>query len=235
MRVILKALVLLVGLPAAVLAAEATRLPGEAEYQQGVAILSETDPQVVELLRAFHANNNAKGFEGLMESLREKNMRAVKLLSESSELGHPVAQYRLALYYQAYLVPNDEKVCELYKSSLAQGFAPAALRVGNACKIYTLGPEYMPLLEEALDRLPRFAKYYPQPTVYLECGKSMPKDVELQWGSQNDYLAELYKLMASQFDRTTAMPKRIDYLEKAVATNGCPSAQKKLEIYQSPK
>lgn len=232
---ILQALFLLVGLPATASATEAATLPGEAEYQQGVAILRETDPQVVELLRAFHANSNAQGSDALMDALRKKNMRAVQLLSESSTLGHPVAQYRLALYYQAYLVPEDEKVCELYKSSLAQGFAPAALRVGNACKIYTLGPEYRPLLENALHRMSQFSKYYPQPTVSLECAESTPKDVELQWGTQNDYLAELYKLTASQFDRATAMPKRIDYLQKAVVTNGCPSAQKMLDIYQSPK
>jgi TPR repeat protein len=233
---LLKAVLLLIGFTAAVLNAEAEIMPGEVEYQQGVAILSETDPRVVELLRSFHANKNARDSDALMDNLRKKNMHAVQWLTESAALGHPVAQYRLALYYQAYLIPDSEqKVCQLYKSSLQQGFAPAVLRVANACMIYTLGPEFMHLLEKAFDRMSQFSSYYPQPTVYLECGKSMPTDVELQWGSQNDYLAELYKLIASQFGRGAEMPKRIEYLEKALATNGCPAARKKLDIYRSPK
>ena len=56
---------------------------------------------------------------------------AVALLKKSVELGHPVAQYRLALFYITYLPQKDiaAAACPLLEASIRQGFAPAALGI----------------------------------------------------------------------------------------------------------
>ncbi|WP_144424966.1 hypothetical protein [Pseudomonas trivialis] len=214
------------------MAGENSSPPGEVQYQEAVAVLAKTDPQLADLMRSVQANQKAADFDQKMRELGEPFRLTERLLSESATAGHPVAQYRLVLLYQSYLVPGKEQqMCDLSASSLEAGFAPAALYLANACLSYTQGPRYEPALQGALAKLPDYARYYPQPTVWLTCG-APPTGVELQLGSANDFRAELYKLLASQIDKRKALPLRIEYLEKALASNGCPYARERLDIYR---
>ncbi|MGU9857634.1 hypothetical protein [Pseudomonas sp. LF245] len=216
-----------------VLASEAASPPGEAQYQQAVALLKTTDPQLADLMWRVHLNQKPADFNEKMARLGEQFRVTEQLLSDSATAGHPIAQYRLALLYQAYMTPGAEKMmCDLSALSLEAGFAPAALYLQNACLSYTQGPRYTPALQGALAKFDDYARYYPQPAVWLTCG-APPTGTAMQLGSAKDFRAELYKLLASQADRRTAMAVRIDYLEKAVATNGCPHARERLEIYQN--
>lgn len=207
-------------------ASDLPALPGEAQYQQAAALLKNSDAEYADLMRSVLAKKTPADVDEKKANLALTQQR----LSESAQAGHPVAEYRLMLLYQIYLVPGKEQeMCQLAISSLEHGFAPAALYVDNTCLDYVMGPKYMPALQNALAKMDDFAPYYPQPAVWLTCG-APPKGVELQSGSENDYRAELYKVLASRTNRRTARPLRIEYLEKALATNGCPNARKRLEI-----
>ncbi|KTB66818.1 hypothetical protein BLL37_23840 [Pseudomonas azotoformans] len=212
--------------PCVAFSSELPALPGEAQYQQAANLLKKSDAEYADLMRSLLAKKTPTDMEEKKANLALVQQR----LSESAQAGHPVAEYRLMLLYQVYLVPGKEQeMCQLAVSSLEHGFAPAALYVDNTCLDYVVGPKYIPALQNALGKIDDFARYYPQPAVWLTCG-ARPTGVELQSGSQNDYRAELYKVLASQTNRRTARPLRIEYLEKALATNGCPYAHKRLEI-----
>ncbi|WP_339421309.1 MULTISPECIES: hypothetical protein [unclassified Pseudomonas] len=206
------------------LASDLPAPPGEAHYQQAAALLKNSDAEYADLIRSLLAKKMPADLDAKKASLAVTQ----QLLSESAQAGHPVAEYRLMLLYQVYLVPGKEQeMCQLAVSSLEHGFAPAALYVDNTCLDYVLSPKYLPALQNALTKMDDFARYYPQPAVWLTCG-APPTGVELQSGSENDYRAELYKVLASRTNRRTALPLRVEYLKKAVATNGCPNARKRL-------
>jgi hypothetical protein len=213
------------------LASDLPALPGEAQYQQAAALLKKSDAEYADLMRSVLEKKTSADVD-----VKKANLALTRqLLSDAAQAGHPIAEYRLMLLYQVYMVPGKEQeMCQLAASSLEHGFAPAALYLDNACLDYVLGPTYVPALQNALTRQHDFARYYPQPAVWLTCG-APPTGVELQLGSENDYRAEIYKVLASRTDRKTAMPLRIEYLEKALKTNGCPFARKRLETYREAR
>ncbi|MCE1113669.1 MULTISPECIES: sel1 repeat family protein [Pseudomonas] len=148
---------------------------------------------------------------------------AVALLKKSVELNHPVAQYRLALYYITFLPTGhiSDTACPLLQASLQQGFAPPALAIARWCSPYNASPAY----RRALDAIPSmatlYAPYYPQPATRLACSRTRPQGLELQWGRQRDYQAEVYRLL-SELDPV----RRQALLHKAVEINGCVTAQR---------
>ncbi|WDU64543.1 hypothetical protein LRS56_08775 [Pseudomonas poae] len=211
--------------PYMALASDLPALPGEAQYQQAATLLKQSDAEYADLMRSLLAKKPPADMEA-----KKANLALIQhFLDESAQAGHPVAEYRLMLLYQVYLVPGQEQaMCQLAVSSLEHGFAPAALYVDNACLDYVLSPKYIPALQNALSKMNDFARYYPQPAVWLTCG-APPSGVELQSGSENDYRAELYKVLATRTNRRTALALRTEYFKKALATNGCPYASKRLE------
>lgn len=150
---------------------------------------------------------------------------AVALLKKSVALDHPVAQYRLALYYITFLPTTQipDAACPLLEASLKQGFAPPALAIARWCRPYNSSPAY----REALESIPRmatlYAPYYPQPATRLACSRSRPQGLALQWGRQRDYQAEVFRLL-SDLDPV----RRQALLQKAVEINGCATAQQHL-------
>lgn len=74
------------------------------------------------------------------------------LLRKAAELDHPVAQYRLALFYITYLPQNDiaRSACPLLEASIRQGFAPAALGITTWCPAFSDSADY----RQALERIP---------------------------------------------------------------------------------
>jgi len=150
---------------------------------------------------------------------------AVALLKKSVALGHPVAQYRLALYYTTYLPANQiaEAACPLLEASLKQGFAPPALAIAHWCTPYNASPAYREALEAVPSMATLYAAYYPQPATRLACNRSRPQGLQLQWGRQRDYQAEIYRLLGELDPR-----QRRTFLQKAVEINGCAAAQQRL-------
>ncbi len=150
---------------------------------------------------------------------------AVALLKKSVALGHPVAQYRLALYYLTYLPAHQipTAACPLLEASLQQGFAPPALAIATWCPAYNASPAY----RDAMDAIPGmatlYAPYYPQPAVRLACNRSRPQGLQMQWGLQRDYQAEVYRLLGDLDPQ-----RRQSFLQKAVEINGCAAAQQRL-------
>lgn len=150
---------------------------------------------------------------------------AVALLKRSVALGHPVAQYRLALYYTTYLPAGQiaEAACPLLEASLKQGFAPPALAIAHWCSPYNASPAYREALEAVPSMATLYAAYYPQPATRLVCNRTRPQGLQLQWGRQRDYQAEIYRLLGELDPR-----QRQAFLQKAVDINGCAAAQQRL-------
>ncbi|AIR90723.1 hypothetical protein [Pseudomonas cremoricolorata] len=154
---------------------------------------------------------------------------AVALLKKSVALDHPVAKYRLALYYMTYLPAAQipDAACPLLEQSLSQGFAPPASAIATWCPPYNASQAY----RDALDALPGmasvYASYYPQPAAVLACSRSRPQGLQMQWGRQRDFQAEVYRLLG---DLDPA--RRQALLQKAVEINGCATAQRLLTSYR---
>ena len=150
---------------------------------------------------------------------------AVALLKKSVELGHPVAQYRLALYYTTYLpaAQISAAACPLLEASLQQGFAPPATAIATWCPAYNASRRYREALEAIPSMATLYAPYYPQPAARLACARSQPQGLQMQWGRQRDYQAEVYRLLGDLDPQ-----RRQDLLHKAVEINGCVAAQQRL-------
>lgn len=150
---------------------------------------------------------------------------AVALLKKSVELGHPVAQYRLALYYMTYLPAAQipDAACPLLEASLKQGFAAPAPAIAAWCPPYNASSEYRSALEAIPNMATVYAPYYPQPATRLACSRSRPQGLDMLWGSQRDYQAEVYRLLGD-----LAPQHRQSLLQKAVDINGCVTAQQHL-------
>ena len=150
---------------------------------------------------------------------------AVALLKKSVELGHPVAQYRLALYYMTYLpvAQIPDAACPLLEASLKQGFAAPAPAIATWCRPYNSSSDYRAALEAIPNMATVYASYYPQPATRLACKRSRPQGLEMLWGRQRDYQAEVYRLLG---DLDPA--HRLSLLQKAVDINGCVTAQQHL-------
>ncbi|CAM3870825.1 hypothetical protein CCOS865_02331 [Pseudomonas reidholzensis] len=150
---------------------------------------------------------------------------AVALLKKSVALGHPVAQYRLALYYMTFLPAAQipEAACPLLEASLKQGFAPPAPAISTWCPPYNASPAYRDDMEAIPSMATLYAAYYPQPAVRLACNRSQPQGLEMQWGRQRDYQAEVYRLLGDLDPQ-----HRRSLLQKAVEINGCAAAQQRL-------
>ncbi|WP_369986922.1 sel1 repeat family protein [Pseudomonas xanthosomatis] len=150
---------------------------------------------------------------------------AVALLEKSVALGHPVAQYRLALYYTTYLPAAQiaDAACPLLEASLKQGFAPPALAIAHWCQPYNASPAYREALESVPSMATLYAPYYPQPAARLACSRARPQGLNMQWGRQRDYQAEVYRLLGD-LDPS----RRQALLQKAVDINGCVTAAQRL-------
>ena len=147
------------------------------------------------------------------------------LAEKSVALNHPVAQYRLALYYMTYLPTAQipDAACPLLEASLQQGFAPPAPAIATWCPPYNASPAYRQALEAIPSMATRYAAYYPQPAIRLACNRSQPQGLEMQWGRQRDYQAEVYRLLGDLDPQ-----QRQTLLQKAVDINGCAAAQRHL-------
>lgn len=101
------------------------------------------------------------------------------------ELGHPVAQYRLALYYMTYLPAAQipDAACPLLEASLRQGFAAPAPAIATWCPPYNASNEYRTALEAIPNMATVYAPYYPQPATHLACNRNRPQGLEMQWGA----------------------------------------------------
>ena len=152
---------------------------------------------------------------------------AVQKLEKASLLGSAKAQYRLALIYEALLDRADD-ACELYNRSAEQAFAPAALRLAASCVSYESNLEYEALLENAVSQINHYENAYPQPTVRLECMKAPPEGMRYQWGSMNDFLAEIYILQATRTSKGDSREEKRQLYEKALALNECNYAKRRL-------
>lgn len=154
---------------------------------------------------------------------------AVDLLKKSVALGHPVAQYRLALYYMTYLPAAQipDAACPLLQASLKQGFAPPAPAISTWCPPYNASPAYRDAMEAIPNMATLYAPYYPQPAVRLACNRSQPQGLEMQWGRQRDYQAEVYRLLGDLDPQHRQL-----LLQKAVEINGCAPAQQRLTSHR---
>jgi len=197
-------------------------------YRQALPFLEQADAGVDNSSMRSVANSDPE-LSRQGQALAHTLPTAVALLKKSVALGHPVAKYRLALYYMTYLPAAQipDAACPLLEESLSQGFAPPASAIATWCPPYNASPAY----REALDALPSmatlYAAYYPQPATVLACSRSRPQGLEMQWGRQRDFQAEVYRLLGDlDPDRRQVL------LQKAVEINGCASAQQRLTSHR---
>ncbi|NIE73158.1 sel1 repeat family protein [Pantoea sp. Tr-811] len=193
-------------------------------YRQALPLLEQADNQDdSNVLRTSLGNDPELNRQG--QAMARTLPSAVALLKKSVELGHPVAQYRLALYYTTYLPVAQiaDAACPLLEASLKQGFAPPATAIATWCKPYNASPAYRQALEAIPSMATLYAAYYPQPAARLSCNRSQPQGLEMQWGRQRDYQAEVYRLLGDLDPQ-----HRQSLLQKAVDINGCESAQQRL-------
>jgi TPR repeat protein len=211
--------------PAAVNALE-VRIDPHADllYRQALPLLEQADNQDDNnTLRTAMGGDPELNRQG--RAMAQTLPTAVALLKKSVELGHPVAQYRLALYYITYLPAAQiaDAACPLLEASLNQGFAPPATAIAALCPPYNASPAYREALEAVPSMATLYAPYYPQPATRLACSRSHPQGLQMQWGRQRDYQAEVYRLLSNLDPQ-----HRQALLQKAVDINGCVAAQHRL-------
>ncbi|MDZ3991308.1 sel1 repeat family protein [Pseudomonas sp. Teo4] len=198
-------------------------------YRQALPLLEQADTQEdsASPLRAAMGSDPELTRQG--EAMARTLPTAVALLKKSVELGHPVAQYRLALYYMTYLPAAQipDAACPLLQASLKQGFAPPASAIASLCTPYNTSPTYRQELEAIPSMATLYAPYYPQPALRLACNRSQPQGLQMQWGRQRDYQAEVYRLL-SDLDPQ----QRQTLLQKAIEINGCATAQQRLASHR---
>ncbi|WP_449432202.1 sel1 repeat family protein [Pseudomonas putida] len=225
-RVVLLPPLLFALLPLAAQALEAYIDPhADLLYRQALPLLEQADAQDDDTspLRTAEGNDPELSRQG--QALARTLPTAVALLKKSVALGHPVAQYRLALYYMTYLpaAKIPDAACPLLKSSLEQGFAPPATAIATWCPPYNASPAYRDALEAIPSMATLYAPYYPQPATRLACNRSQPQGLQMQWGRQRDYQAEVYRLLGDLDPQ-----QRMHFLQKAIDINGCSAAQQRL-------
>ena len=192
-------------------------------YRQALPLLEQADTQ--EEASPLRASEGDPELSRQGQAMARTLPTAVALLKKSVALGHPVAQYRLALYYMTYLPANQipDAACPLLQASLQQGFAPPAPAIATWCPPYSASKAYRASMESIPAMATLYAPYYPQPAVRLACNRSRPQGLQMQWGRQRDYQAEVYRLL-SDLDPQ----HRQSLLQKAVEINGCTAAQQRL-------
>ncbi|MFJ4156916.1 sel1 repeat family protein [Pseudomonas sp. NPDC089752] len=194
-------------------------------YRQALPLLEQADNQDVSgsILRTAIGGDPELNRQG--QAMARTLPTAVALLKKSVELGHPVAQYRLALYYTTYLpaAQISDAACPLLEASLQQGFAPPATAIATWCPTYNASRRYREALEAIPSMATLYAPYYPQPAARLACARTQPQGLQMQWGRQRDYQAEVYRLLGELDPQ-----HRQDLLQKAVEINGCAAAQRRL-------
>ncbi|WP_442107813.1 sel1 repeat family protein [Pseudomonas sp. NUPR-001] len=192
-------------------------------YRQAVTLLEQAEHQADSFSLKTSSTDQDLAQQG--QALGRTLTPAVSLLTKAVELDHPVARYRLALYYMTYLPTEQIPVaaCPLLQTSLAQGFAPAALGIEAWCTDYRDSTAFGKNLEHVQAIANRYASYYPQPAERLLCNPEQPQGLALQWGRQRDFQAEIYRLQGnSQPDQ------RQRYWQKAVDLNGCFAVRQRL-------
>ncbi|EKT4481445.1 sel1 repeat family protein [Pseudomonas putida] len=194
-------------------------------YRQALPLLEQADHQGddTSTLRTALGGDPELSRQG--QAMAHTLPTAVALLKKSVALGHPVAQYRLALYYMTYLPAAQipDAACPLLEASLKQGFAAPAPAIASWCRPYNTSIEYRAALEAIPSMATVYAPYYPQPATRLTCSRSQPQGLEMLWGRQRDYQAEVYRLLGD-----LDPPHRLSLLQKAVDINGCATAQQHL-------
>lgn len=193
-------------------------------YRQALPLLEQAD-KADDDLGTLRTSSSDPELRRQGQAMAHTLPTAVALLEKSVALGHPVAQYRLALYYTTYLPAARiaETACPLLQASLKQGFAPPALAIAQWCTPYNSSVEYRQALEAVPSMATLYASYYPQPATRLACSRARPQGLQMQWGRQRDYQAEIYRLLG-ELDS----PQRQAFLQKAVDINGCAAAQQHL-------
>jgi TPR repeat protein len=193
-------------------------------YRQALPLLEQADSQD-ESASPLRASTKDPELSRQGQAMAHTLPTAVALLKRSVALGHPVAQYRLALYYTTYLPAGQiaDAACPLLEASLKQGFAPPALAIARWCTPYNASPAYHEALEAVPSMATLYAPYYPQPATRLACSRARPQGLQLQWGRQRDYQAEIYRLLGELDPQ-----QRQGFLQKAVEINGCAAAQQRL-------
>lgn len=192
-------------------------------YRQALPLLEQADSQEDPI--PMRTANGDPELSRQGQAMARTLPTAVALLKKSVALGHPVAQYRLALYYMTYLPATQipEAACPLLQASLQQGFAPPAPAIATWCAPYRASKDYRTSMESIPAMATLYAPYYPQPAVRLACSRSRPQGLQMQWGRQRDYQAEVYRLLGDLDPQ-----HRQALLQKAVEINGCTAAQQRL-------
>lgn len=192
-------------------------------YRQAVTLLEQAENQNTSFSLKTSTTDQDLAQQG--QAMGRTLAPAVSLLHKAVELDHPVARYRLALYYMTYL-PAEQipaAACPLLQTSLAQGFAPSALGIEAWCADYRESPAFARDLENIPTLATRYAPYYPQPAERLLCNREQPQGLAMQWGRQRDYQAEIYRLQGNNDAN-----QREFYWRKAVDLNGCFAVQRRL-------
>ncbi|MGH8381283.1 sel1 repeat family protein [Pseudomonas sp.] len=222
---------LIAGLTPACALADGVQITPHADllYRQAVSLIDQTDNQSSSLsLKTNTSTSTSTSGQDLAQqgkALGRTLAPAVSLLKKAVELDHPVARYRLALYYMTYL-PAEQippAACPLLQASLAQGFAPSALGIEAWCTDYRQSPAFARDLENIPSVASRYASYYPQPAERLLCNREKPQGLAMQWGRQHDFQAEIYRLQGNNNPS-----QRQFYWRKAVDLNGCFAVQQRL-------
>ena len=192
-------------------------------YRQALPLLEQADKQ--EEAGTLRTSDDDPELSRQGQAMARTLPTAVALLKKSVALGHPVAQYRLALYYMTYLPATQipDAACPLLQASLQQGFAPPAPAIATWCPPYSASKAYREAMESIAAMATLYAPYYPQPAVRLACSRSRPQGLQMQWGRQRDYQAEVYRLLGDLDPQ-----HRQTLLQKAVEINGCTAAQQRL-------
>nr|WP_288466285.1 hypothetical protein [uncultured Pseudomonas sp.] len=204
------------------------QIKGESQYREAVKMLESIQGTLNSVAIKMHAGADPAQFDEEREAVRPVLAAVIEKLQEASDFGHPVAQYRFASPEFSFR-RDREGNCKLLSKSADQGFAPAAVQFA-VCSPFESKSHRVAQLKKAAANIELYAAYYPQPAVQLLCVSKPPVRSLSQLGQKENYLAEIYLMLAQLSGSRT--PDGIQYLEQAVAANDCAYAAKRLEHLQ---
>lgn len=199
-------------------------LEGDAEYRQALPHLRQITHIIKKIDERRATGLSPQESAAPYLSQLQGNIRdSAALLNQASQQQHPVAQYRLAQIINLYGNEQEKlSICVLLKTSLSQGFAPAAIEAATLCPSFASTPEFLNYAE-ASTRTGKYSRYFPQPSHLLSyCEHSKTRTLNAKDSSEREYQAAIYYLLGSK----TEGPKRSEYFSLA-SKNGCSRAANK--------
>lgn len=208
----------------------------DALYFKAVLLLDKIDEATARYNEMRRNATPAQHFESerkeITTQVQSYLLAVVPLLQKSAEENNPVAQFRLGLLYSNYESRDQavKQVCALYKASLSQGFAPAALGMTGYCFDDIEQAEFRSLVDALSDEENLYKQYFPQPAILFHCDTHRVERTAYKPMDAEGFRANLYMKLATEMGSKNLRNDQHAYLVRA-AKHGCGRAIERLKTW----